>query len=125
MRIFGPMPSSISTECLLMPEERRRPTSICRPKTMGGGIILATEREFLQEQKDNLLYKRFMVRATGRQNITTGVIDMSSLRLVELTPYDPSYNEQYLAKLIKRASHKWSDVADADQWLSEIRGTNG
>jgi hypothetical protein len=90
-----------------------------------GVIILATEREFLQEQKDNLLYKRFMVRATGRQNITTGVIDMSSLRLVELTPYDPSYNEQYLAKLIKRASHKWSDVADTDQWLSEIRGTNG
>ena len=90
-----------------------------------GVIILATEREFLQDQKDNVLYKQFMVRAKGRQNITTGVIDMSSLHLLELTPYDPSYNEQYLAKLIKRATPKWADVADADKWLSETRGTNG
>lgn len=100
-------------------------TSIHLQTKDNGVIVLATERDFLQGQKDNVLYKQFMVRATGRQNITSGVIDMSSLHLLELTPYDPSYNEQYLAKLIKRASPKWADVADADQWISETRGTNG
>jgi len=90
-----------------------------------GVIILATEREYLQDQKENLLYKQFMVRAKGRQNINSGAIDMSSLHLMELTPYDPSYNEQYLAKLIKRATPRWADVKDADKWLTEIRGTNG
>lgn len=89
-----------------------------------GVIILATEKEFLQGLKDNVLYKQFMVRAAGRQNITSGVIDTSSLQLLELTPFDPSYNEQYLAKLIKRATATWADVPDADQWLSDIRGLN-
>jgi hypothetical protein len=90
-----------------------------------GLITIATEKEFLQDREDNVLYKHFMVRAIGRQNITTGAIDMSSLHLSELTPYDPTYNEQYLARLIKRASPKWAGIGDADQWLSEIRGING
>lgn len=90
-----------------------------------GLITIATEKEFLQDREDNVLYKNFMVRANGRQNITTGAIDMASLHLLELTPYDPTYNEQYLARLIKRATPRWTDVGDADQWLSEIRGTNG
>lgn len=90
-----------------------------------GVIILATEREFLQDQKDNLLYKQFMVRASGKQNITSGLIDTSSLHLIDLTPYDPAYNEQYILRLIKRASNKWADIVDADDWISELRGTNG
>jgi len=90
-----------------------------------GLITIATEKEFLQDLKENVLYKYFMVRAVGRQNIISGAIDLSSLRLLQLTPYDPSYNDQYLARLIKRASPKWEDVGDADKWLSEIRGING
>ena len=90
-----------------------------------GLIVIATEKEFLQDREDNVLYKRFKVRASGRQNISSGAIDMASLHLLELTPYDPTYNEQYLARLIKRASPKWADVGDANKWLSEIRGTNG
>lgn len=90
-----------------------------------GVIMIATEKEFLQDLEDNVLYKNFMVRVVGRQNITTGAIDMCSLHLLELTPYNPEYNDQYLARLIKRASPKWADVDDADKWLSEIRGING
>lgn len=90
-----------------------------------GLITIATEKEFLEEREDNVLYKHFMVRAAGKQNITSGAIDMSSLRLLELSPYNPVYNEQYLSGLIKRASAKWADIGDADQWLSAIRGING
>jgi hypothetical protein len=90
-----------------------------------GLITISTEKEFLQDREDNVLYKYFMVRAIGRQNIKSGAIDMASLHLLELTPFDPTYKEQYLARLIKRATPKWAGVGDADQWLSEIRGTNG
>ncbi len=90
-----------------------------------GVITIATQKEFLQERKENILYKHFTVQAHGRQNIVTGEIDTSSLQLIELTPYDPSYNEQYLANLIKKASPTWEKVKDVDKWLSEIRETNG
>lgn len=90
-----------------------------------GLLTIATEKEFLQELKENVLYKHFMARAIGRQNILSGELDTSSLRLVELSSYEPSYNEKYLDILIKKASPKWEDVADADKWVSEIRGVNG
>ena len=90
-----------------------------------GLLTIATQKEFLQERKENILYKHFTVHAHGRQNMVTGEIDTSSLQLVELTPYDPSYNEQYLADLIKRASPKWKEIKDVNKWLSEIRETNG
>ncbi len=90
-----------------------------------GLLTISTKKEFLQERTDNILYKYFTVQALGRQNIVTGEIDTSNLQLIALTPYEPNYNEQYLEELIKRASPKWEDVEDVNNWLSEIRGTNG
>lgn len=90
-----------------------------------GLLTIATEKEFLQERKENILYKYFTVRAHGRQNIVTGEIDTSSLQLISLTPYNRGYNEHYLDELIKKASPKWEDVKDVDKWISDIRETNG
>lgn len=50
---------------------------------------------------------------------------MSSLELLEMKQYDPSYNEQYLASLIKRATPKWQEIDDVDEWVDNIRGING
>lgn len=90
-----------------------------------GVLTIATEKDFLMDLKENVLYKYFKVRASGRQNIDTTEIDTSSLRLLELNPYDPTYSEQYLAGLIRKASPKWKNAGDADEWLSRIRGING
>lgn len=90
-----------------------------------GLLTIATEKEFLQNLEENVLYKHFMVRAVGRQNIVSGELDTSSLHLLELSNYDPTYNKQYLDNLIKKASPKWAGVVDADKWVSEIRGING
>lgn len=89
-----------------------------------GMLTIATEKDFLKDLKENVLYKYFKVRALGRQNIKTTEIDTSSLQLLELYPYDPTYSEQYLAELIRKASPKWKNVDDADEWLSQIRGIN-
>ena len=90
-----------------------------------GLLTIATEKEFLQGLEENVLYKHSMVRAVGRQNILSGELDTSSLQLLELSTYDPTYNEKYLDNLIKKASPKWADIVDADKWVSEIRGING
>lgn len=90
-----------------------------------GLITIATPREVLADQKENILYKQFTIRAKGRQNISTREIDPASFELIEMTPFDPNYNEQYLASLIKKASIRWRGIEDADKWLSKIRGING
>lgn len=90
-----------------------------------GLIVISTNREFLQNQQENVLYKQFMVRAKGRQNILSGEIDSSSLELISMEPYESLYNEQYLASLIKKASPRWADVSNSDEWLKNVRGTNG
>ncbi|MDE6511657.1 MAG: hypothetical protein K2L00_06160, partial [Muribaculaceae bacterium] len=90
-----------------------------------GLITIATPREILETQKENILYRHFTVRAKGKQNIATREMDPGSFELLEMTPFDPNYNEQYLANLIKRASPRWNGVKDADKWLSKIRGING
>ncbi|MDE5806290.1 MAG: hypothetical protein K2H58_08570 [Paramuribaculum sp.] len=94
--------------------------------TKDNGILtIATEKEFLQGLEKNVLYKHFMVRAVGRQNLLSGELDTSSLQLLELSAYDPTYNDQYLGNLIKKASPKWANIGDPDKWVSEIRGING
>lgn len=90
-----------------------------------GLITIATPRNVLEAQKENILYRHFTVRAKGRQNIATREIDPTSFELLEITPFDPNYNEQYLANLIKKASPRWKGIKDADKWLSKIRGING
>jgi len=86
-----------------------------------GTIIIKTGKSYLAQQKENLLYKIFGVRARGKQNIETGEIDTKNLELVELIEYKPLYDEEYLSKLIKKASKHWKDI-DADNWLNQIRG---
>lgn len=87
-----------------------------------GSLIIQTEKEFLGEQEENMLYKEFGVRAIGKQNIQTSEIDKSSLKLIELIDYNPRYDKNYLSALMKKATSKWSDVDDADKWLNSIRG---
>jgi len=86
-----------------------------------GTIIIETDREFLKNEEENLLYKEFGVRVLGKQNIETGEIDNSFLKLVELIDYHPKYDEAYLNDLIAKASPKFKDI-DADIWLQEMRG---
>lgn len=86
-----------------------------------GSITIDTGKDFLQEQEHNLLYKKFGVRANGKQNIETGEIDTKSLKLIELIDYNPSFDNDYLNQLISKAKKSWKGI-DADKWLNNLRG---
>lgn len=88
-----------------------------------GSIRIQTPISFLEHYNDNLLYKTFGIRATGKQHSETGEIDTSSLKFVEMVDYHPKYDEQYLNNLIDKASNNWAQITDKDSWLREIRGS--
>jgi hypothetical protein len=86
-----------------------------------GTIVIETDKIFLKDEPENLLYKEYGVRVVGKQNLETGEIDRSNLKLVQLIDYSPKYDEAYLNNLIAKASPKFKNL-DADLWLREMRG---
>ncbi|MBW6483301.1 MAG: hypothetical protein K0B10_09585 [Vicingaceae bacterium] len=86
-----------------------------------GYLAIETGQNFLMDQEDNLLYKKFGVRVTGKQNLETGEIDTKSLNLVELINYNPKFDSDYLISLITKAKKNWKGI-NTDEWLSNIRG---
>ena len=86
-----------------------------------GQVTIDSDKEYLKNIQENLLYKEFGVRAKGKQSLATGEIDLSSLRLISLQGYRPMYDENYLNGLIAKASKSWAGV-DVDSFISDLRG---
>jgi hypothetical protein len=86
-----------------------------------GLITIDTQKSFLKDQDENLLYRKFGVRAVGKQNIQTGEIDRSSLKLIGFVDFSPKYDDNYLKGLILKAKNNWKKI-DPDLWIDEIRG---
>lgn len=87
-----------------------------------GTVRIQTPISFLEQYDENLLYKTFGIRATGKQHSETGEIDTSTLRFIELVDYQPKYDEQYLKALRDKAKKSWLGNVNPDNWLREIRG---
>ncbi len=87
-----------------------------------GTIRIQTPISFLEQYEENMLYKTFGIRATGKQHSETGEIDTSTLTFVELIDYQPRYDEVYLKALRNKAKKSWLGNIDPDSWLNEIRG---
>ncbi len=87
-----------------------------------GTLLISTNKEYLKGTDKNLLYKKFGLRVTGKQNLPTFEMDRNSLIFVDLFDYDTEYSDSYLDGLMKKSTPAWETVPDADQWLDEIRG---
>ncbi|MCX6226244.1 MAG: hypothetical protein NTV01_16090 [Bacteroidia bacterium] len=87
-----------------------------------GTVRIQTPIAFLEQYNENLLYKTFGIRATGKQHSETGEIDTSTLEFIELVYYQPKYDELYLKKLRDKAKKSWLGSINPDTWLREIRG---
>jgi len=86
-----------------------------------GTLYIQTPQEFLAKIEENILYKTYIIRAKGKQNLETGEIDKQSLTFIELIDYSKKYDEQYLKKLRSKAS-SWLKNINPNEWLKDIRG---
>lgn len=87
-----------------------------------GTLSIQTPISFLEQYNENLLYRIFGIRASGKQHSETGEIDTSTLKFIELVDYHPKYDEAYLKELREKAKHSWIGSIDPNNWLKEIRG---
>lgn len=87
-----------------------------------GTVRIQTPISFLEQYDENLLYKTFGIRATGKQHSETGEVDKDTLKFIELVDYQPKYDEQYLKTLRDRAKKSWLGSINPNNWLKEIRG---
>ena len=86
-----------------------------------GTIVVSVERETLKNEERNLLYKDYGIQALGKQNVETGEIDRSSLKLLKIIDYEPSFDEGYLNELINKVGDRFNGM-DVDEYISKIRG---
>jgi len=86
-----------------------------------GLITIDTQKSFLRDQDENLLYRKFGVRVVEKQNIQTGEIDRASLKLIGFIDFSPKYDDKYLKGLILKAKGNWKNI-DPDLWIDQIRG---
>lgn len=89
-----------------------------------GTVYIDTPISFLEKLEENLLYKPYGIRASGKQHIETGEIDKSSLEFLELIDHNPNYDPDYLASLREKAS-SWIKEIDKTKLLDQLRGRNG
>jgi hypothetical protein len=87
-----------------------------------GSLRIAADKEYLRHEDKNLLYKKFGVRVTGKQNLQTYEMDRNSLIFIELFEHDTSYSDAYLDELATKAAPAWEDVPEPEAWLEMIRG---
>ncbi len=86
-----------------------------------GLLKIQARKAQLAEIESNLLYKTVGVRASGRQNVKNGDIDLASLALIEFTEFEKNTPSDYLDSLIEKSKLSWAGVEDADAWLESIR----
>ena len=88
--------------------------------TKDGLIKIDADKELLTGIEGNPLYRKFGVRAIAKQNVVTGAIDSSTLKMKELFEFEPRFDADYLESKIEAATSVWSGV-DADEFVHQVR----
>lgn len=86
-----------------------------------GVITIDTPKDFLENYKDNMLYKTFAIRAKGKQNTETGEIDKATLEFIDLIDHDKNYDAIYLQRLRDKAKN-WINNVGHDDLMNDFRG---
>ena len=86
-----------------------------------GTIVVSVDRETLKNEERNLLYKEYGLQVLGKQNVVTGEIDRSSLKLLKIIDYSPLFDGDYLNSLINKVGNRFDGI-DVDEYVSKIRG---
>lgn len=79
---------------------------------------IQTTTNYLMEQEANILYRSYGVHVTALQNLYSG--ELKELKLLELFPHSPKYDDNYLNNLIKKARPTFAG-STYEEIMDEIR----
>lgn len=86
----------------------------------GKSLTVATDREFLRDDKLNRLYKPAMVRIAAEYNVVTR--DYRNARLLAFVEHDNRFDEREFKRMTDRGALAWAGVDDVGAWVDEMRG---
>lgn len=87
-----------------------------------GKLVIAADQQFLRNIEHNILYRNYEIVAQGRQNIWTGEMDKTSLKIISMKGHNPKYDEERLNRLIAKATPAWVGITDPAVWVADLRG---
>ena len=85
----------------------------------GKTIIIGTSQGYLHEQTPKI-YHKALLHVRAQQHHQTG--ELRNVHLIALVDYNPTYNEEALDRFAATGEKAWADVADASNWVKELRG---
>lgn len=85
----------------------------------GKTLYVATDRDAVRKEKENLVYHFVTLRVKAKMNLLTG--ELKNARLIEFVDYRPEAEEN-LTALRERAAIAWREVPDASAWVEKLRG---
>lgn len=92
-------------------------------RTKEYGILhIEADKESLRNIEHNILYRNYEIVAQGRQNIWTGEMDKTSLKIISMKGHNPKYDEERLNRLIAKATPAWVGITDPAVWVADLRG---
>lgn len=89
-------------------------------ETEAGTLKIDADKDLLSSIQGNPLYKKFGVVTLAKQNVLTGEIDTSSLKLKNLFEFEPKFDMNYLSEKIEASTPIWKNE-DVDSFLDYIR----
>ncbi|MGA2748580.1 MAG: hypothetical protein ABSG59_07375 [Verrucomicrobiota bacterium] len=86
----------------------------------GKMLLVGASQGYLQEQVENRLYHKALLHVRAEQHFRTG--ELRNIQLISFVDYQPVYSEEALDRFTTKGAEAWADVADAAQWVREMRG---
>jgi hypothetical protein len=86
----------------------------------GAVLVVSASHELLAKEEQNRLYRTALLHISAEENLLTGAL--RNQRLLAFEAHEPAYDENEFQQMVKRGTAAWSEVANATQWLEDLRG---
>lgn len=85
----------------------------------GKSLTVATDRQLLEKENENRVYRTTMLRIKAKLNLHTG--ELADAKLIEFVKYSPKEDED-LSLLHSKGKEAWKDIENPTAWLENLRG---
>lgn len=86
----------------------------------GALLTITSGQDLIAREERNRIYQPALLHIAAEENLRTGAL--RELKLLSFEQYEPEYDESAFKHMVERGTRAWADVADAAEWVDELRG---